>query len=232
MQDPMVADRVGRQHLGGCRPPAHTGMIDLPMADLRGRVLVSRERVKFTDADPYAHLASGADVNMIMSHRVLRDGLVVGVIAYASVALFYSAFDFLAARGALYTVDLLGRALFKGLRDPSVLMFPLERDLTAILLYNAFHLLMSLTIGLVVVSLVEHAERHPSQALLVLVMIVAGGVLTVFGVTYLTESIRPLLPWWSIVVANALAALFAGFYLVRQRPGLGGRLNPRILIDR
>lgn len=45
-------------------------MIDLPMEDFRGRVLLSRERVKFAEADPYGHLASGAYVNMIMSHRV------------------------------------------------------------------------------------------------------------------------------------------------------------------
>ena len=45
-------------------------MIDLPMDDFRGRVLLSRERVKFADADPYGHLASGRFVDMIMSHRV------------------------------------------------------------------------------------------------------------------------------------------------------------------
>lgn len=164
--------------------------------------------------------------------RTIRDGLVVGLIAYAAVALFYSVFDFLAARGALYTVDLLGRALFRGLRDPAILMFPIERDLTAILLYNTFHLLISLGIGLVVVSMVERAERYPSQALLVLIMIVAGGVLTVLAVGYLTESMRPLLPWWSIVVANVLAALLAGAYLLRRRPGLGHRLNPLTLVHR
>ncbi len=161
----------------------------------------------------------------------IRDGLVVGLIAYASVALFYSIFDFLAARGTLYTVDLLGRALFRGLRDPAVLMFPLERDLTAILLYNAFHLLVSLGIGVLVVSLVAHAERHPPQALLVLIMIVAGGVLTIFAVGYLTGPVRPLLPWWSIVVANGLAALLAGLYLIRRRPGLRQRFNPLALIE-
>ncbi|HEX6315864.1 MAG TPA: thioesterase family protein [Gemmatimonadaceae bacterium] len=42
----------------------------IPFADLRHRVLVTRERVKFADADPYGHLASGAYVDMIMSHRV------------------------------------------------------------------------------------------------------------------------------------------------------------------
>lgn len=162
--------------------------------------------------------------------RTLRDGFVVGLIAYGAVALFYSGFDALAARGPLYTVDLLGRALFKGLRDPAVLMFSLERDPTAILLYNALHLLLSLGIGVVVTSLVVHADRHPAQALLVLFMIVGGGALTVFGVAYLTESVRPVLPWWSIVVANALAALLAGLYLIRRHPGVWHRLSPLALL--
>ena len=163
-------------------------------------------------------------------NRTVRDGLVVGLIAYASVALFYSAFDFLAARGPFYTVDLLGKAMFQGLRDPAVLMFSFARDPTAIFLYNAFHLAMSLGIGVVVTSLIEQAERHPSQALLIVVMLVAGGVLTVFAVAYLTESVRPLLPWWSIVVANALAALLAGAYLLRRHPGLWQRLHPAGLV--
>ena len=163
-------------------------------------------------------------------NRTVRDGLVVGLIAYAAVALFYSAFDFLAARGALYTVDLLGKALFQGLRDPSVLMFTVARDPTAIFLYNAFHLVMSLGIGVVVTSLVEQAERHPSQGLLIAVMLVAGGVLTVFGVAYLTESMRPLLPWWSIVAANAAAALLAGAYLLRRHPALFQRTEPAGLV--
>jgi hypothetical protein len=78
---------------------------------------------------------------------------------------------------------------------------------------------MSLGIGLLVMSLIEHAERYPSQTFLVLVMVLAGGVLTVFAVAYLTELMRPVLPWWSIVAANVLAALLAGFYLLRHRPG-------------
>ena len=169
---------------------------------------------------------------MAALNRTVRDGLAVGLIAYASVALFYSVFDILAARGFLYTVDLLGRAMFKGLRDPSLLMFSIERDPTAILLYNAFHLVMSVGIGLVVTSLVEQAERHPSQALLVAVMIVAGGVVTVFGVAYLTESMRAVLPWWSIVVANLLAVLLAGSYLVRRRPGLLQRISAPPVVQR
>ena len=167
---------------------------------------------------------------MSATGRTLREGLVVGIIAYAAVALFYALFDVFAARGVLYTVDVLGRALFRGLRDPAVLMFPLELDPTAILLYNGFHLVMSLAIGVLVTALVVHAERHPTQALPVVVMIAAGGVLTVFAVAYLTDSMRPLLPWWSIVVANVLAAALAGFYLLARHPELRQRLAPANLV--
>ncbi len=163
---------------------------------------------------------------MIPASRTMREGLVVGLIAYASVAVFYSAFDLLAARGTLYTVDLLGKAVFRGLRDPGVLQYPIRPDLSAIFWYNGLHLLLSLAIGLIVTSLIEHAERNPARARLVLFTIVAGFVVTILGVGLLTSSMRPVLPWWSIVAANALATLLAGLYLLQKRPGLWGRLIP------
>jgi YbgC/YbaW family acyl-CoA thioester hydrolase len=56
------------------------------MADFRGRVLTTRERVKFAHADPYGHLASGAYVDMIMSHRVeaLQDLLGFSIVRSAA----------------------------------------------------------------------------------------------------------------------------------------------------
>ena len=155
-----------------------------------------------------------------------RDGLVVGLIAYASVAAFYSIFDGLAARGALFTGDLLGKAVFRGLRDPSVLQYPIQPDVTAMLLYNAVHLVISLAIGLIVVRLVGEAERRPARALPVLFVIVAGFVVTVAVVGYLTEPMRAVMPWWTIVAANGFATLFAGAYLLRRRPGVWGILVP------
>lgn len=54
--------------------------------------------------------------------------------------------------------------------------------------------------------------------------IVAGFVITIVGVGMLTAPMRPVLPWWSIVVANTLAVIPAGRYLNQKRPGLSGRL--------
>jgi len=161
---------------------------------------------------------------MVPTIHARRDGIVIGLIAYASVALFYSAFDILAARGTLYTVDLLGKAVFRGLRDPGILQYPIRPDLTAIFWYNGFHLLTSLAIGLTVARLIEQAELHPARARMVLFTIVTGFSLTILGVGLLTSPLRAVLPWWSVVVANGLATLLAGLYLLKKRPGLWGRL--------
>jgi hypothetical protein len=156
--------------------------------------------------------------------RTIREGIAVGLIGYASVALFYSVFDFQAARGTLYTVNMLGRAVFGGLRDPSVLQFPMGLGMGAIFAYNVVHLIFALAIGVLVVALVAIGERNPAQRGPVRLIIVVGFAITVIVVGLLSSSMRPVLPWWSIVVANALAVLVAGTYLVRRHPGLFQRL--------
>ena len=100
---------------------------------------------------------------MPATRRTVRDGLVVGLNGYAAVAIFYIAFDLLAARGTLFTINLLGQAVFRGLRDQGVLNFPLALDMTAIVAYNALHLVIALAIGLVVAGLVDFAERNPAR---------------------------------------------------------------------
>lgn len=157
---------------------------------------------------------------MLSDRRTFREGLVVGLVAYAAVALFYSAFDFLAARGPLFTVDMLGRAVFRGLRDPAVLLFPQEVDPPAVFWYNGLHLALSLVVGAIVTTLVGIAERRPQRAPAILLAFLTGGVVTVATVASLTEAMRPVLPWWSIVVANLLAATVAGLYLLTRHPSL------------
>lgn len=157
-----------------------------------------------------------------------RDGLTLGLIAYASVAIFYALFDLLATRGSLYTVNLLGLAVFRGVRDAAVLQFPVPLDRTAIMLYNGLHLVTSLAIGSVVVRLVSRAERHPAQAWPMFLLIVAGYVATVLAVGLLSRPIRVVLPWWSIAVANASAVVAGAWYLVRRRPGVVSRVVPLV----
>jgi protein-S-isoprenylcysteine O-methyltransferase Ste14 len=161
---------------------------------------------------------------MTSRRRATRDGFAIGLIGYAAVALFYSAFDLLASRGTFHTVNMLGRGVFRGLRDPSVLQFPVDVDRQAIFAYNALHLVVALLIGFVVAGLVAVAEEHPSRRRIVRFIIVAGYAITVVTVGALTAPMRELLPWWSIMVANAMAAALAGAYLIVRHPGLWRRL--------
>jgi hypothetical protein len=160
-----------------------------------------------------------------------RDGLLIGLIAYAAVAAFYSAFDLLAARGTLFTVNLLGLSVFQGMRDPSILTGPVPLDPTAIGLYNAVHLAASILIGFTVIRLVGIAEREPSRRGTMLALIAAGFVVTILAVGWLSTPIRVVLPWWSIVVANSAAVVVAAAWLGRRRPGLVRRLfAPRVVM--
>lgn len=157
---------------------------------------------------------------MDQSRSAFKDGLVVGAIAYLAVAAFYSAFDFLAARGTLFTVNVLGQAVFRGLRDPSVLQLPMATDYMAVFWYNAVHFSASMAIGQVVMALVDAAERDARRSGFAFTIIAAGFALTVAAVGYVTEPMRPVLPWWSIVVANGAAVVLAWVYLGSKRPGV------------
>ncbi len=154
-------------------------------------------------------------------------GILIGLIAYASVALFYASFDALAARGTLFTVQMLGEALFHGQPDASVLLLPIPLDLTVIGGYNAVHLVLSLLIGQSVVALIHHAGQHPSRGPVILALIVGGFVVTILGVGWLSSTIRSVLPWWSIIAANFLATLVSALVVLKLRPGLLDRLLKR-----
>lgn len=161
---------------------------------------------------------------MSFTRRVVREGAVIGLIGTAAVAAFYAVFDALAARGFLFTVNLLGRVVFTGLRDPSVLVGPVAFDGRAVVLYSLLHLLASLAIGLVVAWLVSQLEGPPSQVRLALLVIIAGFFVTIFGVGMASGPVQALLPWWSVVLANALAVVVAGAYVLGRHPGLLRRL--------
>ncbi len=163
---------------------------------------------------------------MDQERRALREGFVVGIIGFASVAVLYGALDLIAGRGLLYTVDLLGKSLFLGLRDPAVLLLPMEPEMMPIFWYNCVHLVASILIGVIVVGLVDRAHSQPALAPIALLTIVAGFVVTIGAVGMLTGAIRPVLPWWSIVVSNSLAVIAAGTYLLWRWPETWRSLSP------
>ena len=162
---------------------------------------------------------------MAGSGRTVREGVVVGLIGYAAVAAFFTLFDLLGGRGWVFTLNLLGQVLFRGVRDPAVLQLPMPPDVGAMVLYNFLHLFAALAVGLFVAWLVALVEERPGRGGVAMGVVVAGYVVTVAAVTWLSRGITPLLPVWTVVVVNTLAALGGGVYLWRRHPELWSRLG-------
>lgn len=162
---------------------------------------------------------------MTSPNRWIREGVVTGLIAYVAVALFYLAFDLVAARGALFTVNQIGQLMLNGSSGLALTGQPIPFDITAIIGYSAVHLVASLLIGVLVCRLVHEAEWRPMLAQVALLFIVAGFAATIAIVGLLSASIRDVVPWWSIIAANALAVLVAGLVMIRRHPEFLGRMT-------
>ncbi|HSG07031.1 MAG TPA: hypothetical protein VLA36_01650 [Longimicrobiales bacterium] len=162
---------------------------------------------------------------MARTRSTVREGIVVGLIGFTAVALFYTLFDLLAGQGFLFTLNLLGKVIFRGVRDPAVLQLPIARDVGAMAAYNCLHLVVSMAVGLFVSWLVDLVEESPRRGRPVALVMAAGYVATVSAVALFARDVAPLIPFWSVVAVNTLAALGGGLYLWRTHPGLWGRVR-------
>lgn len=147
------------------------------------------------------------------SQRILVDGLWIGIIGYLTVALVTGVLDLLRGASFFYTPAVLGSALFG--RGESVAVTP-----EVVFPYNGVHLLTFLAIGMVISFLIREVELHP--VLWFLAFFVLLGMffysLALFGA--MGAGTEPGVPWASILVADAIAALAIGVFIGRRHPGL------------
>lgn len=156
--------------------------------------------------------------------NTLRDGLIVGLIAYGSVILVYTTLDLLGARGLFFTVNLLGHAVLGG--AAGAFDSGAGVSVGAIALFNGLHLVLSLVIGVVVLQLIAFAEREQRQALVVILALVSGFAVTVAVVGWWSAPFREQFSWASIILANVVAVFLSVIYLVRGRPDVMDRVVP------
>jgi hypothetical protein len=149
--------------------------------------------------------------------RMLREGVVAGFIGYAAIALFYAALTWLMRGSVLTTARFLGGWLVTPEAAARVPLAP-------VLAFNALHLVVLVLAGLAVSWLVYETERHPDAWFLAFFGGVVG--LVIAEVVFLVLTPGPtMLPWWSVLAANALAALGMGGYLARSHRRLLRRLE-------
>jgi hypothetical protein len=153
---------------------------------------------------------------------VVREGVGAGVIGAATVAVWFIIYDMVAGR-PLYTPALLGAAILKGVRNPTALRVAAD----VLLGYSVLHGAAFVAFGILAAVLLAVSEREPLLLLGVFVLFTCFEVFFFGVVMLLDEALVEALGWWTIFIANILAATaMLGYFLTRHR-GLRGRLVER-----
>jgi hypothetical protein len=157
----------------------------------------------------------------LKEHRVIREGVVVGLIGAGTVALWFLVLD--AAMGRLmFTPAALGSIVFHGATGPA----GVQVNALTILGYTGLHLAAFLVAGLVAAAIVAYAEdRHAYVVLGAVLLFVAFETFFIGVLTLLASWLLELIPWWSIAVANVLAAGAMVAYLWRTHPVLAAAVS-------
>ncbi|MBI3789741.1 MAG: hypothetical protein HY275_02550 [Gemmatimonadetes bacterium] len=144
-----------------------------------------------------------------------REGVIAGIIGAAVVAIWFLIVDLVAGH-PFYTPALLGNALFS-------FFGPTTGESTTLHVagYTVFHVLAFMGIGFVASALINASRKAPAMLAGLLILFVAFQVIF-YGVTEVLAMNALLggLAWWSIGVANLLAAFSMGRYLYREHPEL------------
>jgi hypothetical protein len=153
---------------------------------------------------------------------VVREGVVGGALGAAVVALWFVLYDTAVDR-PFYTPAVLGAVLLQGVRDPAAV------HITApiVLAYSVLHGTAFILFGILAAVLLAQTEREPMLLLGVFVLFTIFEVFFFALVMLVDEAVLNALGWWTIFVANILAATAMLGYFLARHPGLTRRLSER-----
>ena len=144
-----------------------------------------------------------------------REGAIAGIVGASAVAIWFLLIDLLNGH-AFYTPALLGNALFS-------LFGPTTGESAAlhIIGYSVFHVLAFVGLGTLASWFIRASRKAPAALAGLFILFVAFQV-AFYGVTAVLamNDLLGNLAWWSIGVANLLAAVVMGRYLYREHPEL------------
>ncbi len=147
-------------------------------------------------------------------HSLSREGFITGVIGALMVAGWFLVTDLIQGR-PLSTPSVLGQVVLFRQNEPEVAL--LWGPLIA---YTFFHFGAFVLFGIVLTQMIHLAMSSPLARFGLLVI----GVVFVLFFVFITYAVywetSYLFPWYSVLIANALALAGMGFYLNRSHPGL------------
>jgi hypothetical protein len=163
---------------------------------------------------------------ILAEHRIIKEGLYAGAIGAISVALWFLTVD--ASRGqVLFTPAALGSAILMGARGVA------EVHITAatVLSYTLIHVAAFLLVGFLASALAVAAEKEP-PVILGFVLLFAVFEVTFIGLLAIMANwLLGALAWWTIAVANLVAAAAMGAYLWHEHPLLQEELSHNVEED-
>jgi hypothetical protein len=147
--------------------------------------------------------------------RLFQEGIVAGVLAAVTVAVWFFILDTIQGR-PFYTPTVLGTALF----GRGVSLAPLENtppSLEMVLMFTWVHGLAFAAIGGIVSRLLGTVERHPGVGFgIVLLFVILEFGFTVAAMIFAAPILK-VLTWPAVLVANLLAAaVMAGYFRLRH----------------
>lgn len=150
------------------------------------------------------------------SKEMLEDGIVAGLIGYATVCIVFAISNLVEGRSIFFTPAVLGASLFYGIDDPSkVEILP-----QYVFAYNGAHLVVFLLLGIASSWLACISERG-AQLWFVAVFIFLVAVFHVVGAAQAVAlPMQALMSGPAVWTAGILAAIGMGAYLLWQHPVL------------
>lgn len=157
---------------------------------------------------------------MIIENRTLREGIVGGLLAAASVAVWFFLLDTVNGHpfGTPLRLGTSVASLFGATGSGSSVAYVLS--------YTVFHVLAFMLSGIVVSAVVNRAESQPSLLFGLLILFVVFE-LAWYGMTAIIARADAYgsLAWYQVMVANLIAATTMAIYLFRRHPELAGRAS-------
>ena len=159
---------------------------------------------------------------MALEGRIVREGVVAGLIGAAAVALLILVLD-VAGGAPLQSPAILGSAILKGIRDPNLVTV----SVGPIVGYTIIHGLGFIAVGLIAAFLVATAEREPAMVLALLIFFAAFEVFFLALIAFWALPVLGVLAWWEILAGNLVASAAMLYYFHRRHPGLARSLLGR-----
>jgi hypothetical protein len=159
---------------------------------------------------------------MALEGRIVREGIVAGLIGGAAVAILILVFD-VAGGAPLQSPAILGSVIFKGIRDPSLITV----SAGPVIGYTIVHGLGFIAVGLIAAFLVAAAEREPVMVMALLIFFTAFEVFFLALIAFWALPVLGVLAWWEILAGNLVAAAAMLYYFHRRHAGLARSLIGR-----